>query len=247
MRGQIRYLIYDLIPDSRTVLGRLFRWPLHLLPDEMVVPVLTGPNRGLRWIVGASVHGCWIGSYERLVADEIASILSRCDVFYDVGANVGYYTLLASRQVGSRGRVVAFEPLPRNVQILERHVALNDMANVQVVAAAVLADDGDVPFDPRNSPQQAAVAPDGVLTVPGRSLDSLDLPPPDVMKVDVEGGEVGVLTGARTILAEHGPVVVLSTHGESLRSRCYELLLDVGYEVHPLGDPSSDHVARPAS
>lgn len=242
----IRRLVSDRIPNSRSALGRVLRWPLHLLPDEMVVPVIMGPNRGLRWIVGGSVHGCWIGSYEWLMADELASTLSAGDVFYDVGANVGYYTLLASRAVGSNGRVIAFEPLPRNVRFIRRHVALNDLANVEVVTAAVVEDDGAVSFDPGDSPQHGVVAPDGSLTVPGRSLDSLDLPPPDVMKVDVEGGEEGVLAGARGVLEHNRPVIILSTHGESLQRRCYELLQDVRYEVHPLGGPGSDHVARPA-
>src|SRR5581483_1847479 len=110
---------------------------LRRIPPETVLPVLTGPLRGTRWIVGASRNAYWLGTYERSKCKVFAAAIAEGDVVYDVGAHVGYYTLLASKLVGARGHVYAFEPLPANLEFLERHLKLNQITNVTVVPAAV--------------------------------------------------------------------------------------------------------------
>ncbi|HWZ58637.1 MAG TPA: FkbM family methyltransferase, partial [Gemmatimonadaceae bacterium] len=111
--------------------------PLRVVPRERPVPILGGPLRGWRWIPAAASHGCWLGTFERAEQDVFARTVRPGDVVYDLGANVGFYTLLAARLAGPTGRVVAFEPVPRNLGYLRRHIALNQCENVTVVAAAV--------------------------------------------------------------------------------------------------------------
>ena len=91
--------------------GRFFRSFLRWIPDDRVMKVMQGPLRGMRWIAGASTHGCWLGSYELEKQRLIAERVSPGSVFFDVGANVGFYTLLGSSEVGAAGRVISFEPL----------------------------------------------------------------------------------------------------------------------------------------
>jgi len=80
----------------------------------MTVPILQGPLRGKKWIVGSQRHAFWLGGYEPHLQRLIAREVKPGEIFYDVGANVGFYSLLASVLVGP-GKVFAFEQLPANV------------------------------------------------------------------------------------------------------------------------------------
>src|SRR5690606_21751529 len=113
----------------------------RLLPRGWALPILQGPLRGMRFVLGAGAGGGGGASvYFNLVEPDqtrrIADSLRPGPVFFDVGANVGYYSLLASRKVGREGRVIAFEPLLDNVSHLYRHVRLNRLQNVEVLPVA---------------------------------------------------------------------------------------------------------------
>src|SRR5690242_8873726 len=131
---------------NTTRLGRLIRLPLRLVPRGVVLPILAGPLRGKKWVVGTGPHGYWIGTWEWDKQRLVQKLLRSGDSFFDVGANVGFYSLLASRLVGSAGRVVAFEPLPRNVQALKEHLRINRVRNVTVWEAAVSEAEGWASF-----------------------------------------------------------------------------------------------------
>ena len=77
-------------------------------------------------------------------------------IAFDVGANVGFFTLLASKLAGAGGHVYAFEPLPRNLYYLERHVRLNERTNIAVEALAITATSGEAQF--RRAPQATSNA-----------------------------------------------------------------------------------------
>lgn len=241
--------------DSRGLLGRWVRTPLAWIPDGTVVPVLQGPLRGRRWVVGASIHGCWLGWYERPKQERFVRHVRPGDVVYDLGANVGFYTLLASRAAGPHGRVVAFEPVPRNLDFLRRHIELNRCDNVVVRPTAVGAADGTATFDADGDPSMGRLSEGGGLTVRVEGLDSLlhrgELPPPDLMKVDVEGAEASVFRGAQRLISRYRPVIFLATHGTAARAECLDLLAAHGYSVDgvdgPLRDDDDEMIARPAA
>lgn len=128
--------------------GRALRLPLRLIPRGLVLPVLQGPWRGARWMVGAATHGCWLGSYELAKQLALARRLAPGRVVFDLGAHAGFYTLLAARGVGPAGRVHAFEPLPENLAFLRRHVRLNRLGNVSVHGWAVWSASGLLRFTP---------------------------------------------------------------------------------------------------
>jgi hypothetical protein len=110
-------LNFSAIP-RHAVAGRALRLPLRLIPRSLVVPILQGPLRGARWIVGSATHGCWLGCYERAKQQGFVRILAPGQVVYDLGANVGFYTLLAARRVGPTGEVHAFEPGAENLEFV---------------------------------------------------------------------------------------------------------------------------------
>jgi hypothetical protein len=130
--------------DSRSRLGRLLRLPLRLVPPTAAVRVLSGPLRGMRWIAGSAPAGAWVGTLERAKLKQFVRRLRRGMTVWDVGANVGLYTLPSARAVGPTGRVYAFEPMPRNLDLLRRHVAMNRLPNVEICEAAVADTGGDL-------------------------------------------------------------------------------------------------------
>ncbi len=103
--------------SNRTLVGRLLRLPLRLIPPQSQFRIRSGPAKGLKWIVGTSDHGTWLGTYEFEKQQRFAELLSPGDVVFDLGAHAGFYTILASKRVGSMGHVFAFEPFPRNCGI----------------------------------------------------------------------------------------------------------------------------------
>jgi len=181
--------------------GRALRILLRLIPDGGVVRVVQGPLRGKRWIAGSSNHGCWLGSYEAAKQRKAVELVRPGMVCWDVGANVGFYTLLFAELVGPQGKVFAFEPLGRNVDLLRRHVEINGYRNVRIFPCALADFDGEVSFDPGPNPSIGRIAPSGPLRVPCARADTLlatgEVEAPDVIKIDVEGAEAAVLRGAR--------------------------------------------------
>lgn len=239
--------------NYRSFWGRMLRLPLRLIPKGMVLPILQGRLRGKKWVVGAGEHGYWLGSYEMNKRLAFEREIGEDAVVYDIGANVGYYSILAAVLVGSGGKVVAFEPLPRNVHFLRRHVALNHLEQVEVIEAAVSAQGGEAAFDLGASDAMGHLATEGGITVKMVSLDELfaegKLPPPNFMKVDVEGSEALVLEGATNLLRQFRPILFLDTHNREAHAGTLSILTELGYRFEILdGKPlegTKELIARP--
>jgi FkbM family methyltransferase len=229
------------IPD-KSLAGKALRLPLRLIPPDTALPILQGKLRGLKWIAGSSNHGCWLGSFEYRKRKEFEKRVAEGGVVFDIGANAGFYTLLASVLVGPQGRVFAFEPVPGNLRCLKEHLRINGIKNVSVIEGAVSDCDGVASFEEGPNNSMGRLAPGGRLAVRTVSLDEMvrrgELPPPDCIKIDVEGGEMLVLTGARVLLADRRPTVFLATHGRGLHQQCCELLASFGYHLRPIGPNS---------
>ena len=215
------------------------------------MPILQGPLRGKRWIVGSGISRLWLGSYERGKMDLAESLLNPGDVVFDIGANVGIYTLLFSKAVGPAGRVVAFEPWPRNVQYLREHLALNKVANAIVVSSAVCTESGTAMLNGSGHSSTVRVSSDGDHEVDKVRLDDYVATSrlrPKLIKIDVEGSEVDVLNGASTTLKNVAPWLLVATHSVALKSECTAFLEDHGYLVTDIGfgEPCDEIVARPA-
>src|SRR5262249_8110381 len=156
----------------------------------------------------------------------------------DIGANAGFYTILLSRLVGEQGSVHAFEPLDRNIRYLRRHVALNRVTNVRIHGVAVGRANGVASFDPGLHPSMGRMVKrpaNGSVTVPVICLDDFvygeGQPPPDFVKMDIEGGEGDALAGMRRVLADKRPTVFIAVHGNDQWSSCRRLLGEAGYSI----------------
>lgn len=239
-------------PLKSSVLSLLLRLPLKLIPGTTVVRIQAGIGRGLRWVVGAGPHGYWLGTYEWDVQQCLAAWLIEGDHFVDIGANAGFYTLLASRLVGPTGRVTAIEPLPKNLAFIRRHLDLNALQNVDVIESAASDHDGVARFliEPHASMghlktgQTDETIGRAAIDVRTVTLDVLltagRLAPAKVVKIDVEGAELSVLQGARHYLRSSYPIILLSGHGTTVQRACEALLHQLGYHVTVRRDGEQD-------
>jgi FkbM family methyltransferase len=223
--------------SANNLMGKIARLPLALVPRGMVVPILQGRLRGKHWIAGSAIHRCWLGFYEYEKQQLISREVQPNTVFHDVGANVGLYSLLAAELVGP-GRVFAFEPVPRNLAYLRKHLALNRVTNVEVLALAVSDQNGIAPFQVEQSGFMGHLSNEGGIMVPTTTLDSLvengKVLPPNYIKMDIEGAELLALRGARETFRRYRPLLFLATHGRKVHVECCQLLESWGYECQHL-------------
>lgn len=225
--------------SPQALIGRILRFPLRLIPKHTVVTVRTGLNRGMKWIVGSSIHGCWLGHYEQQKQELVRRIIKHGMNVLDVGANAGFYTLMFSRLVGKSGHVWAFEPLAENANNLLSHIRLNDVINATVVQAAVSDKAGLVGFDVASSNSMGAISDKrGDYMVPTVTLDDLIgiglVPVPDLIKLDVEGAESLVLSGAHSMLLQRRTVLLIALHGDEQKRACLSILKAAGYDAFEL-------------
>jgi FkbM family methyltransferase len=155
---------------------------------------------------------------------------------FDVGASVGFQAGLAARLVGGSGRVIDFEPHPENAARARHNARLNDFRHLEVLEVAVAAADGEARFRRSEGVNWGKLDASGALEVKVRSLDSVAAERsarPAAIKIDVEGGELGVLDGARRLLAEAAPILFIDCHGTN--AGLAERLEPLGYRLVVLG------------
>jgi len=157
----------------------------------------------------------WLGTHEPQVLKEIATRLRPGATYWDVGSHIGYTVAVAARLVGPSGRVVAFEPNPENIRRLRRTIQLNGLGNVTVRDVALSDRVGESRlFLSRSSLMGSLLpGPSGTPTVPVQT-STIDeelktMPIPDLVKIDVEGGENAVLAGATHLLRDHRPALIV--------------------------------------
>ena len=160
------------------------------------------------------------------LAPVLDAALAPGDLFADVGANLGLYTLWGARRVGARGRVDAFEPVPEVRACLARNVELNGFATARIVAAGVGAESGRLVLyqhpgasglTSRYLGEQAHAIEVAVTTLDAEY--PRDTRGPALVKIDVEGMELEVLRGARELLASaRAPIVVFEANALYLGS-----------------------------
>ena len=225
---------------NESIIGMVMRLPLRLIPPSTVFYIIQGKLKGKKWIVGSSTHGCWLGTYEYKKQIFFSKMIKEGSIVYDIGAHVGFYTLLSSSLVGPKGKVFSFEPSPRNIHYLKQHLRLNGCDNVRIIEAAVTDKDGIAFFEECTPSLLGHISINGNLKVKTLSLDSLflkgEIPVPDYIKIDAEGSELLILAGAKNILTNYNPMLILSIHSPELYNGCYEFLKFLNYDLQSLDE-----------
>jgi len=212
--------------------------------------IARGPAKGTRFnSAGATNAGFILGTYEPEVQALYASLLKPGMVVYDVGAHVGFLAMLAAKLVGPRGRVICFEPLPSNIAAIHHNAELNRYANVTVLEVALGNEEGTAEFAISADPgwgRLSAAGPGpaettGSVNVPVDRLDHVvgarEVPLPNIIKIDIEGGEISMLVGSQKTICEAQPTLLIELHGTN--QQVDGILRDYGYESHVVGRTSS--------
>jgi FkbM family methyltransferase len=203
------------------------------------LPILAGPLRG-RWWLPASrgkLLRIYLGTYEPEQTGLFERHVRPGDTVLDVGAHVGYYTVLSAVLAGPSGAVWSFEPNPTNAGFLRRHVEINGLAQVRVEQAAVSDAEGTARFDFGTGSGTGHLSSDGAIEVRTLRLDDVCAAHgivPGAIKIDVEGAEAAVLEGGAKTIESARPVIFLSTHGPEPHAACVAWLRARGYALAPI-------------
>jgi FkbM family methyltransferase len=163
------------------------------------------------------------GNLELSVQEALVRHLEPGAVMYDIGANLGFFSLVAARLLGPDGRVYAFEPAPDNAAAITRNAGLNQLENIDVIPRAVSSRAGTARLQVVDDQSWSRLEEFGehpdterVLEVPTVTIDALvqsgELPPPALVKIDVEGAELAVLEGMAATIERHRPAIVCELH-----------------------------------
>lgn len=236
--------MYELLkPEYLWRPGQVWR-RIFFKPSRSIGPLALPWNCGIR-ASSADAIGAAIGTqgiYDLPLTEAILRLADPGETGIDVGANVGYMSLVLARATGARGRVVCFEPNAEIIPTLRENVSewsALGIAPIEVQTVALSEHDGEAslgfPSDYEGNRGTASLEiASGGTPVAVRRMDSLVTGPVGVMKVDVEGHEPGVFAGARDLLARKQVRDILFEEHQSYPARSHQILLDHGYHLFRL-------------
>lgn len=227
------------------------RWHTALAPAERFATVAL--DRGFRMKLDLKdeeqLKIYFYGHYhERYEARLIELLLDAGEVFWDIGANIGYFSLVAAAALKNSGQVVAFEPGKKAYERLRENVSLNPFNNILTYQVAVTDTEGEAVLyltddfaDSSANLYHAGTAQTRQEVCPTVSLDKFQpdqgLPSPNFLKIDVEGAELAVLRGAARIIAHGLPLFLMEMEEKNLaaagtsRAEIQKLLAASGYRA----------------
>jgi FkbM family methyltransferase len=203
-----------------------------------VVRIESGPMEGLLLSVSEHIsHAHVSGLYEAETQQAVARLVAPGSVCYDLGASIGYLSLLMARRAG---RVYAFEPAPHAQAEIRKHAAANGFDNIEIVPSPVSDRERQVTFSLTDNAYGSCIV-EGETRWPTLELTTVTLddfaethPQPDFVKMDVEGEEGRVLRGARSILRERRAAFCIELHSNEAAREVQDVLAEYDYEITTL-------------
>jgi len=192
----------------------------------------------------------FLNEYEEKEIKFVEHYLKKGDVFIDVGANIGLYTLVASKHIAD-GKVYAFEPVKKNHDSLLYNIKLNNPTNIIVEKLAVSANQENIILylDENEKNNGMATAYTSTFTytetVPCTSLDfyftDKDISAVKLIKIDIEGGEYNAVLGMQKILKKYKPTLLIEINPDAPYDQnvLETILFEIGYEKYYLDKKSS--------
>jgi FkbM family methyltransferase len=184
-------------------LARFADWQLRSrISPEVVVPWIGGARLAVRRGMTGATGNIYCGLHEFTEMGFLLHLVRPGDLFLDIGANVGSYSVLAAKACGAR--TIAFEPDPHTAGYLRRNLALNGLQSLARVEEVALGpSNGEIAFTiGRDTINRVAAEGEAARIVPVRRLDDIEgAAAPTMIKLDVEGFEEQVLEGAAAVLA----------------------------------------------
>ena len=198
---------------------------LKILFGNILVKVKSGPLKGKKWSITTGSKFIQ-GTQELYKTEAFLKNFRKGDVFFDIGAHVGYFSAIAAVLNNGSGEVHAFEPRAMNARFFRNHMKANGLQNVTLYEVAVGESDGEVNFDTKHGSATGRVSENGKLRIKQVSIDRMindnSLPVPGFIKIDVEGGEIEVLKGLKNLISSTRPRLLVATHNPE----CHEYVID---------------------
>ncbi len=232
---------------------RQLSW-VRSLVFQVLRNIQKGVGAGLRFDPAGANFDYMLGTNETPVQNTLARVMNTGDVFYDIGANVGFFTMIGAKLVGATGMVYAFEPVPHLAQAVHRNACRNRFWNVSIIERAVSDHNGPDKLQLTVHPGGATLVSTGIrpqdvkeevpvnlITIDAWISDGR-LKPPNVVKIDVEGAEEAVLKGMIHTILTHRPTVIYEiddlneTSYMKRKTSLMEFFLRLGYQVYHLAD-----------
>lgn len=188
-------------------------------------------------------------SHEPINTQIISQILKKGMTCLDIGGNIGYYVLLERQLVGDEGKIIAFEPSPRNYNYLKKNIQLQNVTNISSYNFACGDKDGKATFFINKKSNGCKVIAEGITPpdpslgtlseVPIRILDpivkELKLDRVDFIRMDAEGYELHIFNGLKNTLLKFRPIISIELHKRQLgiegTKEFFKLMKELDYEV----------------
>ncbi len=202
------------------------------IPSDTLVwtSIRSGPGKGLWLRLNPRYEMEYLeGDYEAPVERILLSNLRPGTVFYDVGAHIGVFSLIAARNLGAHGSVFVFEPDPSNVRRIREHASRNQLDAIQIIPKAVCSTVGRLRFQRASFQssmnrgvivEDASAAKESTIEVESITLDAVarEHVLPNLIKIDVEGSEAAILHGSEEIFRSAKPLLVCEIHHQQASS-----------------------------
>ena len=216
--------------DLKHFILRVKRKLSGIISRDIFSKIYRGNLKGYRFTVITPYDDYFTTEYEQDSFSYVINAIKQKpeSVIFDLGANLGYFSLLCASH-SAAAKIFAFEPIPANMTILCRHLLINNIKNVTPVSLAVSDNLGLVDFSADNQSVSYTYKQSssyyGIrhlnIKIGTTSLDALinqfGFPEPDIIKIDVEGAEYDVLSGAEELIKKYMPKILLSTHEVHLK------------------------------
>ncbi len=189
----------------------------------------------------------WLGYHEWEVQEALRMLTNPGTIAYDIGSHIGFFSMAMAKRVGTTGQIFAFEPDPENAERIQEHALRNKFTTRMTLLreavwsyscpTGILFKRGNIKRDHGGISADACTPPlaDGeCISVPSVTLDALiqkGYPIPDVVKVDVEGGECEVLKGGRELFSRAKLKVICEIHTEDAMHWSSDWLRERGYAL----------------
>lgn len=220
----------------RQLLFYVWQFFCSICPNINYIFLLADGSRFTYPLNSAIGRALFTGGFETVEVEFMRQSLKPGNIFFDVGANGGIFTIIAAKKVGSNGHVYAFEPGQRELELLKHNIAINNLTNVTVIETAITNKKGVTKFaisrdGAMNSlaqtdhPKQQIESWQTVeITTLDNVLEELNISKVDFLKIDVEGAEGLVIEGAKKLLfSENSPTILFEASDLNVGSFGYSV------------------------